>query len=289
MKTWLIVDCHGLCHQALHSMGALSHGDMKTGVIFGFFKDVIGLKDDMGTDDIVFAFDSRKNRRHELFPAYKEKRHSKELSEDEVNALIDFRKQVKRLRTEWLPQAGFSNVFHQEGYEADDVIASVVSNLPDDDEAIIVSCDGDLYQLLNERVSFYNFRTRKMTTSSSFFKDKGLRPKQWAHVKAIGGCSTDEVPGVEGIGEITAIKYLKGELKESSVKFQRIESTAGQARIARNWPLVKLPFSAVDRFDLQPDAVTDEKWKQVADALGMKSLRGAAPMLTRSRRNMGIK
>lgn len=290
MKTWLILDCHGLCYRAYHTMGALSHGDMKTGVVFGFFKEVIGLKDDMGTDSIAFCFDSSKNRRRELFPAYKQKRHSKELSEDELASLIDFKRQIARLRKEWLPMAGFSNVFWQSGYESDDLIASIVSTLPEQDEAIIVTADNDLYQLLSERVRIYNPNKRRMTDIVSFQKEFKLRPKQWAQVKAIGGCSTDEVPGVPGVGATTAMRYLRGELKPTSKKYLAIESSAGQAVIARNWPLVKLPFSAVGCFELRDDDVTEEKWRQVSDALGMKSLRGAAPVLSRRRRNsMGIK
>ena len=76
-------------------------------------------------------------------------------------------------------------------------------------------------------------------------------------VKTLAGCSSDEVPGIRGVGEMTACKWLRKELKEKSVAFQKIADSREEVE-RRNIPLVKLPFEgtpvkkiAEDRFDIR--------------------------------------
>jgi hypothetical protein len=86
-------------------MGHLSFQDIKTGVIFGFLKEVLSLKDEFGSDRVVFCFESGLNKRKELFPEYKLKRHSRELDETELQVLGEFKHQLKVLRQDHLPAA----------------------------------------------------------------------------------------------------------------------------------------------------------------------------------------
>jgi 5'-3' exonuclease len=268
-------------------MGHLSFQDIKTGVIFGFLKEVLSLKDEFGSDRVVFCFESGLNKRKELFPEYKLKRHSRELDETELQVLGEFKHQLKVLRQDHLPRIGFSNVFTQRGYESDDIIASITQQLPEDQDAIIISSDGDLLQLLRPNVMMYNPGKKKAVTLQSFSKETGLEPWEWAKVKAIGGCKTDEVPGIPGVGEKTAIKYILGKLKPDSAAYKAIK--ANKEIITRNRKLVELPFEGTQVFELRTDTISDEGWKEVCDALGMSSIRGRAPTLTRTKRaNFGL-
>jgi 5'-3' exonuclease len=212
----------------------------------------------------------------DIFPDYKISRRKKktEMPQEEREGRSSLAKQLYRLRTRYLTEAGFQNVFWQEGYEADDIIASICHSLLnryDNDEMIIVSTDADFYQLLNPRISIWNPKRKKITNWESFTREWDVSPLLWADAKAIAGCRTDDIPGVDGVGEKTAIKYLKGELSHSSKKYKSIV-TRKDIRVF-NLKLVRLPFPGVETFDVVDDEVTKESWNKVMESLGMRSLR----------------
>ena len=158
-------------------------------------------------------------------------------------------------------------------------MASVSKNLPRGDKSILISSDHDVYQLITTQTSFYNPITCKQLTKNGFIAKYGIKPREWWMMKAIAGCSSDGVPGVLRIGEKTAIKYLKGELSDVSVAYGHITSFNGKRLYKRNRKLVKLPFKGTKIFKLRKDNVTRKGWNEVMDILGMKSIRGRAPIL----------
>lgn len=281
MKRWLILDSYYIARRAYYTTGALSFNDIKTGVVFGFFKEVVSLMDQFNGGPIVFCFDAKGSKRKELFPDYKKKRHTKELDEVERLALFEMKRQVEKLRTSYLKTVGYANIFWEDGFEADDIIATTVAQVPEEDEVIIVSADKDFYQLISPRVRCYNPDKGVMMSLQKFVQTYGIQPRRWAQKLALAGCKTDEVPGIPGVGEKTAIKYIRGELKPTSRAFRRIESEKGAERIARNKRLVKLPFAGTPTFTIAPDNVTAEGWERVCDKLGMNSLKGQAPLMGR--------
>lgn len=273
MRTWIVVDVSFLCWRAFYSMGGLSHKGVKTGVLYGVLREVLDLQERFSSKDVVFVFDSRASRRKEILPTYKQKRHTKEMTPEEEMARFELRQQIKALYKIILPSIGFANVWRAEGFEADDIIAAFVKDrMPQEDSAVIVTADHDLFQLVDGRVSLYNPKGFVRTTLQSFRREYGVEPKLWAKVLAIAGCDTDEVPGVQGVGKITALRYLKGELKPESAKYKAITSEAGRAIMLRNRPLVQLPFEGTPRFYAIPDSVCAASWKRTLDSLGIKSL-----------------
>lgn len=285
MSTWLVIDAHYLCHRAFYTMGELSFGEIKTGVIYGFLRTISDLKDSFGTDKVVFCFDSKGSKRKELFKPYKERRHTKELTPEEQKAVAEFRKQISKLRDQYLPAIGYRNVFHVDGLESDDLIASVVRNsIGENDDAVIISADRDLWQLLDERVIMHNPDKRQTVTAASFSKEHGIPPAWWGRVLSLAGCKTDEVPGIPGIGKKTALSYLKGALKPTSKKYADIKSDAGRKVVKRNKRLVILPFDGTPEFSLQKDALSMEGWQAVCAELGLKSIRDRGPFSTREQR-----
>jgi DNA polymerase-1 len=274
-STWLILDCNYLCHRARYAFGGLSHNGSATGVVYGFLKDIDSLKQKFGTSKVVFCWDFGKGLRKKIDLDYKANRKSegKEPSPEEILELAEFKIQVSRLRKEYLKDIGYRNVFYQKGYEADDIIASVCKNLPEDDEAIIISADHDLYQLLSSKVSMYHPQKRKMVTKKSFQKEHEVSVKQWPMVKAIAGCSSDNIKGVMGVGEKTAIKYLRGELKKELKTFQDIADNEKNGTIKRNLLLVHLPLSGTKTFSLKEDNLSKSGWRKVTESLGLKSLK----------------
>jgi len=270
-KRWLILDVSNLAYKALYAFGDLSHEGAGTAAAFGIFRDLLDLSDLYSTKNVVFAFDRGCDCRRKVYQGYKGNR--KERTEEQKEAHTAVVRQLYRLRTRYLSAMGFQNLFWQDDYEADDIMASVCHNLRKGDEGIVVSTDEDLLQLLAPHVIIWNPKKKKPITDESFSKARGIGPSQWSLVKAIAGCSSDDVPGVERVGEKTAIRYITGNLKPATKAFQAIvESTT---RIERNLQLVALPFRGTKVFELQEDQVTRKKWDAVVVGLGMKSLKGA--------------
>ena len=283
MKTWLVLDVSFLCYRAFHTTKHLSHQGKATGVTFGFLKSITALKDEFQTDRVAFCFDSSDSLRRDIFPAYKRKRHSRPLTPEQEEELISMGIQIKALRTCHLRKIGFMNVFCFPGYESDDIMAKIAETLPEDEEAILVTADSDLLQCLRPNVTIYSPAKQKMLTEGWFFKEYGFAPRKWAVVKAVGGCRTDEVPGVRGVAELTAIRFLRGQLKETSKAYLSILSPEGKAVVRRNRRLVQLPFEGCPTPLLQEDQITEKGWKEVCSALGMKSIASAPPIATRKR------
>lgn len=269
---WLLIDVSYMCYRAFYTTGGLTYKDISTGVVYGFLRDVLTLCEQHDTNRVVFCFDRDKNLRKEIFPAYKSSRvHGK--TPAEKLARKHMLMQMKSLRLDYLPRMGFRNIFSELGYEADDVIASVCLNSLGNDKAYIVSADADLYQLLTGNVSVWSPTKYKLYTLQSLYKEYGVTPSQWAEVKAIAGCKGDDIPGVKGVGEKIAAKYLLGQLKEESVAYKMIRLAREQTRF--NTRLVRLPFAGTPVFTLRQDRFSIEGWQSVVAELGIRSMRTA--------------
>jgi DNA polymerase-1 len=201
------------------------------------------------TNRIIFCCDSAKSIRREIYPDYKGKR-----AKDEHFDL--YREFFLKIQNEIIPDIGFSNVIEAEGLEADDIIASIAiqeKRLP----VVILSDDSDLYQCIKGNVSIMSINRSSneacLMYPAKFERLFGISHERWADVKSIAGCTTDNIPGIEGVGEKIAIKYLNGELS-NGIRKSRIESETGKATIRFTDRLVRLPFDGnVIPFEWEPD------------------------------------
>ncbi len=262
----LLIDSAGAGYRAFHSLGGLSHEGAATGVAFGFLSLILDLSEQYKTNKLVFCWDSPGSVRKQLFPEYKMLRETKTPEEKAERAEIHA--QFDALRQEILPAIGFSNNPFQRGFEADDLIAHIVISNPTK-PFVVVSSDHDLYQLLQ----YHNCKAQhrlsgKEMTASKFMAEYRLPARDWATVKAIAGCDGDGVPGIPGVGELTAIKYLLDELATCKKK----ESIEGaHAFIRRNYKLVRLPFPGVEKIELEEDRIAEETMFSVFSDLGFSS------------------
>lgn len=234
----LVVDCNNLCHIAKHALRGLSFNDMSTGILFGFFRQILSLGMRFHTDKFVFCWDSRKSKRRDMCQTYKVRPKMERTPEEEWENKVLF-EQFVELRQECIPAVGFVNNFIKTGYEADDLLASVVLN--NGGKYIIVSTDNDLFQLL-DHCCIFNPITKRIADAEWFSQTYNIDPSKWSEVKALAGCSSDTVQGVPGVGEKTAIKYLKGEVKRGGKLDEKLISGAYQEQIDLNRMLVTLPF-----------------------------------------------
>jgi DNA polymerase-1 len=98
--------------------------------------------------------------------------------------------------------------FEREGFEADDLIATIAKRLPDDVELRIVSKDKDLHQILTERVGLFDPKDGSTLFGPDLLEAKGYAPEQAVEVQTLVGDPTDNIPGVQGIGVKTAAKLI---------------------------------------------------------------------------------
>lgn len=242
-KLKVIVDCNALCYKAFHIMPKdLKFKKHDTSIIFGFLNQIRKLAEDLKTNQFIFCWDSPRSYRKLIYPDYKENR-GNNLSDVQKDNLLQAKEQFIELEEEVLPGLGFMNIYSQNGYEADDWIAYFAFRLPWN--YLIVSGDEDLYQCLydGDKVQCHIFNGKKVITEQAFGMMTGLmKPIDWVQVKALAGCTSDNIKGIVGVGESTAIKYLKGQLAEGKIK-DRIEDAESKRIFHRNLQLVTLPYS----------------------------------------------
>ena len=175
---------------------------MPTNALFGFTNMINKIIEEEKPEYMAVAFDIGKNFRHEKYADYKAGR-----SETPKDLL----EQMPKARA-LLDAMGIKHI-EVEGFEADDIIGTLSKMALTDPEfdATIVSSDKDLLQLINKEVDVKLLKTKGFIryNEETFKKDYGIEPIKMIDLKALMGDPSDNVPGVKGIGEKTALKLLQ--------------------------------------------------------------------------------
>ncbi len=201
MKTITVIDTFAFFFRAYFALPPLKSRDgFPTGLLTGFINFINQLQKSHSTDYIVFALDSKEgNFRKEIYPLYKANR---------PPAPDDLIKQLS-VAIEWIKMMGFKTL-EKDGYEADDVIATVTKFAREQGiEGKMVSSDKDLYQLIYDaQVYLYDWVKRKDIKEQECIDKFGVPPSYFVDFQALIGDSSDNVPGVPGIGPKTASKII---------------------------------------------------------------------------------
>ncbi len=201
MKTITVFDTFGFFFRNYYALPQLkSKKGFPTGLLTGFMNFIATLSKEHQTDYILFALDSKERVvRKEIDKNYKANRPPppKDLKEQLPVAI------------EWIKKMGFKQL-EIGGYEADDVIASIVEYAKDKDLKVnIVSHDKDLYQLIDDsKVLIFDPIKKKEIDEDGCIKKFGVKPSQIVDYLSIVGDSADNIPGVKGIGDKGARKLL---------------------------------------------------------------------------------
>ncbi len=267
MSSAMIIDCHGVGWQSGYALAHMEYNQQLTGVIYGFLRTINTVGSYITPDYILFAWDSKKSRRKRIFSGYKAKDN---ISIGKAESIFkqDVGRQLSLLRTEILPDIGFHNHFLDTGYEADDIMASLVNEHPFD-ECIVVSADGDMLQIISDTVSIYNPKSSDIINIQLFRDIYGIEPAEWAEVKSLAGCTSDKVPGIAGVGEKTALKYIRGELTKGKAFDKIIQGKASQ-EYQRDKTLVTLPMRQM-KHALQQDTIHIRDFISVCKEYGLLS------------------
>jgi DNA polymerase-1 len=235
---FLILDGHSLAYRAFHGLPvenfATSSGQ-HTNAVYGFVSMLVNVLKDQKPSHLVVAFDiSRQTFRSERYPDYKATRAK---SPPEFKGQVELIKQV-------LESLNIA-VVTAEGFEADDILATLAKSC--DFPVQIVSGDRDSFQLIDDRVTILYPRKGMsdlvhMTPDAVFVK-YGVTPKQYRSLAALVGESSDNLPGVPGVGPKTAAKWIAeyGELEKILAVAESIGGKVGEA-LRANLDQVKLNY-----------------------------------------------
>lgn len=206
MKKLLLVDGNALIHRAFHALPELTdrQGNL-VNAVYGFTSAILSAFSKIQPEYAAVTFDvGRKTFRNELYDKYKATR--PDTDEGLAKQFVPVRKITKALN---IPTYGI------EGYEADDLIGTLSKEAKKHSalEVIILTGDNDAMQLVDNRVRVYTFG-RGMSDTRLFGPDEvrakyGLSPDQIVDFKALAGDSSDNIPGVKGIGGKTATTLLQ--------------------------------------------------------------------------------
>jgi len=281
----LLLDGHSLAYRAFFALPIENFSTttgQPTNAVYGFTAMLINVLRDEKPTHVAVAFDrSEPTFRHEQYVEYKANR--RETPED-------FRSQLS-LIFEVLDALGIRRL-SVAGYEADDLIATLATQAAAQDmDALIVTGDRDALQLVSDRVTV--LMTRRGITDMTRFTPEtvlekyGLSPAQYPDFAAVRGDPSDNLPGIPGVGEKTATKWIAefGSLAALVDRVDEVKGKAGDAlrehlgSVLRNRQLTALitdmpaeSVGAVPR-DLLPVAWDREKIHQLFDTLQFRVLR----------------
>lgn len=241
-KTWILIDLLYLAHRARFSMRGFSADETPTGILFGFFEQLLHVCSlpMLRSNQVAVFVDSKESWRTKDFPAYKQKRATNRTEEEwaQIRVMYD---QVNELHFNILPSIGIP-VYGQQGLESDDLMAWSAAHLTEQKEkGIMVTGDSDLWQAITDYVSWYDPQRDILHTPKTLKAQKGIFPSQWGFVKALGGCSTDGVPGIKGVSEKGACDYINNKLPHHHKKYRLIREALANGEVDYWKKLVELP------------------------------------------------
>jgi len=266
-KRLLLIDGHSMAYRAFFALPAENFTTAQgqhTNAIYGFATMLISLLKDEKPTHVAVAFDvSRKTFRTDIFPDYKANR---------AKTPDEFRSQMSYLN-ELVKGFGITQ-FALEGFEADDVIATITKQAEREGaEVLICTGDRDSFQLVTDKTTvLYPKRgvsEMARMTPEAVQEKYGMSPDQYPDFAALRGDPSDNLPSIPGVGEKTAAKWIVefGSLKELIANVDKVGGKVGQALrdnindVIRNRELTQLVHDAP--VDYQIDALA---WSGVVEA-----------------------
>jgi len=281
-KRLLLIDGHSMAYRAFFALPAENFTTAQgqhTNAIYGFATMLLSLLSTEKPTHVAVAFDvSRKTFRSEIFPEYKANR---------AKTPDEFRSQMSYLHE--LVTAFGITTFEVEGFEADDIIATISKQAERENaEVFICTGDRDSFQLVNEKTTVL-YPKRGVSDLTRMTPDAvqekyGMSPQQYPDFAALRGDPSDNLPSVPGVGEKTAAKWIVeyGSLHELIANIDKLSGKVGQSLrdsvndVIRNRELTQLVANVP--LDLSIDAlawsgVDENKTNPLFEKLEFKTLK----------------
>jgi len=281
-KRVLLIDGHSMAYRAffaLPSENFTTAQGQHTNAIYGFATMLLSLLTSEKPTHVAVAFDvSRKTFRSEIFPEYKANR---------AKTPDEFRSQMSYLHD--LVSAFGMRTFEVDGFEADDIIATIAKQAEREDaDVFICTGDRDSFQLVNEKTTVL-YPKRGVSdlarmTPQAIQEKYGMSPEQYPDFAALRGDPSDNLPSVPGVGEKTAAKWIVeyGSLHELIANIDKLGGKVGQSLrdsvndVIRNRELTQLVANvpielSID--DLAWSGVDESKTNPLFEKLEFKTLK----------------
>ena len=234
-KKLFLIDGHAHIYRAFHTLRRLTAPDgSPTGAVFGFTRMLLNVLKKEKPDYIAAVFDAPgPTFRHDLYEGYKADR---QVMPEDLQAQIPLIHQMV--------EAMNCAAVAIPGYEADDIIGTLAKRASAQGiDVYIATGDKDALQLLDQHVCTYETKTGELYGPDELAEEKGIRPDQVIDMMALSGDSTDNVPGIRGVGPKTALKLIRdyGTLEEvlahaedaKGALKQKLTDGADDARMSR--------------------------------------------------------
>ena len=202
MKKLLVIDGNSIVNRAFYGIRLLTNNEgVYTNAVYGMVNIVSKQIEQISPDYCAVAFDVKAPTfRHNMFDAYKAGRHA---TPEELLSQLPYAKEGMK--------ALGASVLELAGYEADDILGTLAAMAEKEQvEAYVLTGDRDALQLISDttKVLLATNNDTVVFDRTAFFDKYGVAPEQFVDVKALMGNSSDNIPGVAGIGEKTALKLI---------------------------------------------------------------------------------
>ena len=261
MSKFVLIDGHSILNRAFYGVPIFTNSEgLHTNAVFGFLNIMFKIIDSKQPDYMAVAFDVHQPTfRHEMFKDYKGTR--KPMMEE-------LREQVPVIK-ELLQKMNITTV-ELPGYEADDVIGTLSKKGQKAGmEVDVISGDRDLLQLASDHITICIPKTKKGQTTVEEYNTEGVRklykvtPTEFIDVKALMGDSSDNIPGVPGIGEkgATAIISQFGSIENAYDHADEISNTRNRNALLNNYEMAQMSKTLATINIQSPVEVTPEQCK----------------------------
>jgi DNA polymerase-1 len=230
-----LVDGSSYIFRAFYAIRHLSNSKgLPTNAIFGFTQMLLKVLKEHQPDYLAVVLDSKAPTfRSEVYKEYKANRPAM------PEALVPQIPYIRRIIEEYQIAT-----LEMEGYEADDLIGTVAKGLAPEVDVVIITGDKDILQLVSDRIQVYDTMKEKRFGVEEVVQRFGVKPEQVVEVMGLAGDAIDNIPGVPGIGEKTAIELIKifgsienllthlDQVRQKKLK-ENLETYGEQARLSR--------------------------------------------------------
>ncbi len=227
-KRLFLIDGNSFCYRAYYAIKALSTSKgQPTNAVYGFVAMLNKIVKDENPDFLAIAFDLKAPTfRHKKYEKYKI--HRKPMPDDLVNQMPVIKDMVRAYN---IP------IFQQEGYEADDILATIAKKAEVEHiETFIVTGDKDALQLVNAYIKIYNTHKEAIYDADTVKVKYGITPDRMIDLMALMGDASDNIPGIPGIGEKGARALIEefGTLENLLENLEQVKSEAKRKLIEAN-------------------------------------------------------
>lgn len=267
-KQLLLIDGTAYIYRAFHAIPHLSNSKgLPTNAIYGFIQMLLKVVRDFKTDHIAVAFDVKgPSFRHKLYEEYKA--HRPEMP-DNLKPQIPYIKEIVK--------AFHIPCLELEGYEADDVIGTISKHMKEKGiEVIIIAADKDMMQLVDDNTIIVDTMKDKKIGRKEVIERFGVEPKYITEIMGLAGDASDNIPGVQGIGEKTAIRLIRqfgtieqilqdiDKVAEKKVK-ERLMAHAEDARLSKR--LATIDTNAPVKYNFEDLLVSSPDYSKLKELL----------------------